>query len=100
MPNYPGKRKGTRRIVIWARLADDPKSKPREWVIAGSKKEGDDFEARKRIELLQQMGAAEFRTAPTFEVFCVERYKPHAKSHLKVSTWSKVRRYQVETLCK
>lgn len=100
MPNYPGKRKGTRRIVIWAKLEGEAKSRPREWVITGTKTDADDYEARKRIDLLQQKGAAEFRTVPTFEVFCVERYKPHAKSHLKESTWSKVRRYQVETLCK
>lgn len=98
MPNYPGKRKGTRRIVIWAKLEGEAKSRAREWVIAGSKREGDEFEARKRIELGQQQHV-EFRTAPSFSDFCLRQYRPHAESHLKRSTWNKVRKYQVATLC-
>lgn len=99
MPNYPGKRKGTRRIVIWTRLEGEAKSKPREWIVRGSKKDGDAFEAVKRLELNTYRRTA-LRTAPSFEVFCVEHYAPHAKAHLKETTWRKVRRYQVETLCK
>lgn len=98
MPNYPGKRKGTRRIVVWAKLPGEAKSRPREWVVRGTRTQGDAFEARKRLELGQRQ--TEFRTAPSFEVFCVEQYRPHAKAHLKESTWKKVRRYQIETLCR
>ena len=97
MPNYPGKRKGTRRIVIWIRLEGEAKSRPREWVIEGTKAEGDQFESRKRIELGQQR-RTEFRTAPTFSDFCLDHYAPHAERHLKDTTWSKVRKYQVATL--
>src|SRR5689334_15944152 len=96
MPNYPGKRKGTRRIVIWTRLEGDEKSKPREWVITGSKADGDAFEARKRIELGEQ-SRVEIRTVPLFSSFCVDRYAPHARRHLKAGTWER-RHYQVVTL--
>ena len=99
MPNYKGKRPGTRRVVIWAKLQGESRSKPHEWVIRGSKKDGDAFEAAKQIELNSRR-RVELRTAPTFVSFCVEHYKPHAKAHLKASTWDKVRTYQVETLCK
>jgi integrase len=98
MPNYPGKRKGTRRIVIWARLDGEAKSRPHEWVISGTKREGDEFEARKRIDLNQQR-RVELRTAPAFLNFCNDHYRPHAERHLKDSTWRKVRVYQVATLC-
>lgn len=99
MPNYPGKRKGTRRIVVWAKLANESQSKPHEWVIEGTKRDADAFEAAKRIDLNSRK-RVDIRIAPTFVHFCVEQYKPHAKAHLKDSTWSKVRRYQVETLCR
>jgi integrase len=97
MSNYPGKRKGRRRIVIWARLGSDTKSRQHEWTIVGSKREGDEFEARKRIELGQSQ-TAEFRIAPRFSDFCQNHYRPHAEGHLKGSTWKKVRKYQVATL--
>lgn len=96
MPNYPGKRKGTRRIIIWAKLEGDSQSKPHEWVITGTKKDGDAFEAEKRIALNSQR-RVELRTAPTFFQFCAEQYRPHAEKHLKASTW-KVRIYQLATL--
>lgn len=43
----------------------------------GTKKEAEEYEARKRIEL----GASDVvreKDAPAFETFCVERYKPAA----------------------
>jgi len=90
MPNYKGRRPGTRRIVIWS------KGKPLEWIVEGSKPDGDAFEARKRLEL--EAGQKETRSVPTFSAFCEERYRPHAEAHLKASTWRKVRIYQVATL--
>ena len=96
MPNYPGKRKGTRRIVIWNRPEGEEKSKPKEWIITGTKADAETFEARKRIELGEQ-SRSEIRTVPLFSNFCVERYTPHAKRHLKAGTWER-RHYQVATL--
>jgi len=90
MPNYKGRRKGTRRIVIWHQ------GKPLEWIVDGTKADGDAFEARKRIEI--QANALSKRTAPTFSDFCVHQYKPYAETNLKKSTWKNVRIYQVATL--
>lgn len=89
MPNYKGRRPGTRRIRICLR------GQVQEWIIEGSKADGDKFEARKRIEL--QDKPREHRTAVTFSRLC-EAYALHAKTHLKESTWQKVRIYQVATL--
>lgn len=90
MPNYPGRRKGTRRIVIWA------KNRAHEWVVTGTKADGDAFEAKKRLEL----NAAQLttRAAPTFSSFLKHQYKPYAETNLKPSTWLNTRIYQVATL--
>jgi integrase len=89
MPNYKGRRPGTRRIVI------SVKGKPLEWIVEGSKTDGDQFEARKRIEL----GESELstRVAPKFSAYCAEKYAPYAEANLKGSTW-KSRIYHVATL--
>jgi len=89
MPNYQGRRKGTRRIVIWA------SGRSQEWIIEGTKADGDKFEARKRLELKPQ--TTDHRGAPRFSELC-ELYAIHAEQHLKESTWQKVRIYQVATL--
>lgn len=88
MPNYKGRRPGTRRIVIWT------KGKPNEWIISATKAEGDKFEARKRLELEAQEGAR--RVVPRFSKLC-EEYALHAELHLKASTW-KVRVFQLANL--
>jgi integrase len=88
MPNYKGRRPGTRRIVIWSQ------GKPLEWIIEATKTEGDKFEARKRLELEARAGAR--RTVPRFSKLC-EEYALHAEQHLKASTW-KVRVFQLANL--
>jgi integrase len=90
MPNYKGRRKGTRRIVIWAQ------GKSHEWIVEGTKADGDAFEARKRVEL--EAGTLSTRSAPAFLDFCSLQYRPHAEANLKASTWKNVRIYQVTTL--
>lgn len=90
MPNYKGRRKGTRRIVIWAQ------GQRHEWIVEGMKADADAFEARKRVEL--EAGTLSNRTAPTLFDFCELQYKPHAEANLKASTWRNVRIYQVATL--
>lgn len=92
MPIYKGRRKGTRRVVIWA------KGRRHEYVVEGTKSDAEAFEARQRVALEASAGRAEKRTAPTFSAFCATVYEPHAKQHLKENTWSKVRVYQVATL--
>jgi integrase len=89
MPNYKGRRPGTRRVVI------SVKGRPLEWVVEGSKSDADQFEARKRIEL----GESELstRVAPKFSAYCAEKYAPYAEANLKCSTW-KSRIYHVATL--
>lgn len=91
MPNYRGRRPGTRRVVISVR------GKPQEWIVEGSKRDGDAFEARKRIELQTQSAPAS-RVVPTISEFCERQYTLHAEQHLKDSTWRKVRKYQLSTL--
>lgn len=90
MPNYKGRRKGTRRIVIWSN------GKPLEWIVEGTKADGDAFEAKERLKL--QAGTLTKRAAPTFSDFCVNHYRPYAETNLKASTWKNVRVYQVATL--
>lgn len=90
MPNYKGRRPGTRRVVIWS------KGKPLEWVVPGTKRDADAFEATKRIELRAKAGAAERRVAVTFFELS-EEYALHAKAHLKASTW-RVREFQLDAL--
>ena len=90
MPNYKGKRPGTRRIVLWTKGAR------REWVVQGTKADGDRFEAQRRLELRVEAGPAERRVAATFFELC-EEYAVHAEAHLKASTW-RVRTYQIDAL--
>jgi integrase len=90
MSNYKGRRRGTRRVVIWAQ------GRSHEWIVAGTKADGDAFEARKRVEL--EAGTLTKRAAPTFYEFCERQYRPFAEANLKASTWGKVRTYQLATL--
>ncbi|MBA3394609.1 MAG: site-specific integrase [Deltaproteobacteria bacterium] len=67
-----------------------------DWIVNGSKNEAEAFEARKRVEI-EGTSIVEQRVVPTFSTFSVERYRPHAKAHLRATTWS-ARRYQLATL--
>lgn len=89
MPNYKGRRPGTRRIVIWTSGA------PTEWIIEGTKADGDQFEAQKRLEL-GMSGTSRKGAEQLLQIF--RAYSVHAKVHLKESTWDDVRVYQVATL--
>lgn len=78
MPNYPGKRPGTRRIVVWS------KGKANERTVVGTKTEGDLFESRFRIEL--EANVHDTRTAPSLQQICTEKYAPFARANLSKST--------------
>jgi integrase len=67
-----------------------------EWIVPGTKAEALSFEARKRVEL--EASRLSTRVSPSFIDFCTNVYAPHAVRHLRDSTWSKVRVYQVATL--
>jgi integrase len=90
MPIYKGRRLKTWRVVIWR------SGLPNEWIVEGTKDEARAFESRKRVEL--DAARPTTRTSPSFRDFCESVYQPHAEQHLKASTWSKVRVYQVTTL--
>lgn len=60
-----------------------------DWVIEGTRREAEAFEARKRVELAAAGRSTEWRTVPTFRTFTVERYAQHAALHLKPSWASK-----------
>lgn len=92
MPVYKGRKPGTWRVVVWKA------NRPHEQTVRGSKRDAETYEAKFRLELDARDPVAA-RVVPTFATFCVETYRPHAKAHLKESTWAKVRRYQVEYLC-
>src|SRR5262245_4661986 len=62
----------------------------------GTKKEAIEHETRKRVEL-GATGIVRQKDAPEFVGFCVDVYKPHAKTTLRATTWD-VRRYQLEPL--
>lgn len=78
------------RVRIWNAGSHQDK------VVHGSKSDALAFEARWRVEI-EARGAKEHRVAPRFSTFSVETYKPHAKAHLRASTWS-ARRYQLTEL--
>lgn len=92
MPVYKGRRAGTWRVTLYAA------NKQHEWIVPGTKKEAESFEARKRVEL-EANGLPSTRVAPTFSTVCEDVYRPHAEKHLRDSTWRKVRVYQIATLC-
>jgi integrase len=89
MPVY---RKGKE---IW-RVVIFHQGKRRDWVVHGTKKDAEAFEARKKVKI-EAGSAVEGRTAPRFSIFCVDTYRPHAQVHLRSTTWS-ARRYQLATL--
>jgi integrase len=81
------------RVRIWFR------GRARSWLVCGSKGAAAAFEARKRTELERQDPAADARVVPRFSAFCAATYAPHAKLHLKASSWRN-RVYGLATLVK
>lgn len=76
-------------VIFW-------KGKQHEWVVKGSKRDGDEFEALKRLEFQAKAGEVERRVAVSFFELSVE-YAAHAKAHLKASTWQS-RKFQIDAL--
>lgn len=98
MAIYPGKTKGTYRVVIWAPREPGGKSKPNEKIVEGTSKDARLFEAKWRIDL-QRNSRREYRGVPTFENFCVETYKPHIKAKVTKATWDNHYRWGLVALC-
>ena len=90
MADWIEERPGTWRKDLW--LA----GKRTKLTFKGTKREAQEYEARRRIEL-GQTGIVSQKNVPAFETFCVETYKPHAQASLRASTWN-VRRYQLSPL--
>jgi integrase len=91
MPIYPQRnQKGKWRVRIFV------KGQVHNWVFVGTKKEAEAFEAHKRVEL-ETAQPEVTRVVPTFSDFSAEKYKPHAKTHLKPNTWTRAR-YILATL--
>ncbi len=67
-----------------------------EWIVTGSHADAEELEARKKLELAARSPGSD-RVVPQFSNFCVTRYRTHAETHLRKSTWS-VRQYQLATL--
>lgn len=57
-----------------------------DWIVEGSKKDAEAFEARKRVEL-EASAIVEHRKSPSFEDFCVSHYEAYAEPRLKKRTW-------------
>jgi integrase len=89
MPVY--KRGDKWRVVIWF------KNRCQEFVLSGSKKEAEDFEAAKRVEMRSADPEALRREVPGFTDFVEGPYRTHAKAHLKARTWSN-RVYTIATI--
>lgn len=90
MANYPGRRRGTRRIVIWHR------GKSHEWIVEGTKADGARFEASKRIEL-EAGGAAHVpRSAQPLLRLC-RLYGSSVAGEVSSTTW-RARRHILATL--
>jgi len=79
MPNYKGRRPGTRRVKVWHQ------GRWHEWIVEGSKADGDRFEATKRLEL--EAHKHDVRVAPRLEPLLTAKYSPFARANLAESTW-------------
>lgn len=91
MPVYKHpKRPGVWRIVV------STHGKRRESTYRGTKAEAEAEEARLR---LREERPTDLRRAPSLRDFCAAIYSPHAKLHLRKSTWETVRIYQISNLC-
>jgi integrase len=88
MPVY---KKGAKwRVVIWSN------GKRHDWILEGSKKEANQFEAGKKVLLLSRDPKNAERVAPTILEFC-ETYRSHAKQHLRPLTYTN-RIYKLATV--
>lgn len=96
MPVY---RKAGRGPETW-RVILGSRDTRQEWIVHGSKKEAQTFEAQKKIERAAAgRGTKQTRAAYDFATFCIDKYWPHARKHLASSTIG-VRKYQLDTLAR
>jgi integrase len=98
MSIYPGRVKGTFRVVIWAPRATGQPSRPNEKTFVGKRREAEVFEAQWRIKLRAGL-KREFRGAPTLETFCSETFAPYVKKRVADSTWKNGYSWRLAALC-
>lgn len=84
MPVYKRKDRPGYRITVWT-----PEGQ-REWSVPGTLKDAKLFERQKQHEVSARQ-AKGTRTVPTFAAFCIDAYEPHARVHLRKSTWGSKR---------
>lgn len=95
MPNYPGRRKGTRRLTI------SVNNHQYEEIFEGTKTEGDQRLAAWRLEFMAKGEmAAKSRSSVRFSEFCAGAYTRYAEANLRETTWKRTRIYQVARLSK
>lgn len=97
MAIYPGKTKGTWRVVVWAKPAPGAKSKAHEKIVKGKWREALLFESRWCLDL-EKHAVREYRTAPTFEEFSRDSYQPFIKARVSKSTWDNAYRWSLMAL--
>jgi integrase len=98
MPIYPGKTKGTYRVVQWAPTTPDGPSKQHEKTFTGKLREAKLFEAQWRLQLRAGM-RQELRGAPPFTRFCVEVFKPFIQKRVAEQTWKQHYAWGIAALC-
>jgi integrase len=91
MPNYPGRRKGTRRVTVYDRV----EKKNHEWIVEGTKREADRFEAKKRLEL-DGVRSSRARAGLSLSELSTA-YSEHAARRLGKGT-CRVRAFQIASL--
>lgn len=97
MAIYPGKTKGTWRVVVWAKPGPGLPSKAHEKIVKGKWRDALLFESRWCLDL-EKHAVREYRAAPTFEQFSRDSYQPFIKARVSKSTWSEAYRWSLMTL--
>jgi len=98
MSIYPGRTKGTYRIVLWAPRTPEGKSVQHEKTFEGKRREAEVYEAQWRIKLRAGLHR-EFRGAPTLETFCAETFVPFIRKRIAEETWERSYSWKIAALC-
>jgi integrase len=98
MPIYPGKTKGTFRVVLWAPTIPDGPSKQHEKTFTGSARDAKLFEAQWRVQL-RAATRRELRGVPRFTAFCVEIFTPYIRKRVAKTTWDRHYAWGIAALC-
>lgn len=98
MPIYPGKTRGTFRVVVWAPTEPNGPSRQNEKTFTGSARDAKLFEAQWRIQL-RAATRRELRGVPRFTRFCTEIFAPYIRKRVAKTTWSQHYTWSIAALC-